>query len=97
MTRGTKREYGYIDLDYCDLEECISHLHNAFNAVPEDCRHTARFYVDYGEEYGSTYARQQIQYDRPETDDEMNKRIAQQAEWNARRIAQAKQLLGITE
>lgn len=95
MTRSTTRESTYVDLDYCNLEQCISNLTEAFNRVPESCRETARFYCDYGEEYGSSYARQMIQYERPETDDEMNRRIETSKRYEAQRIEAAKKLLGI--
>ena len=93
--RGTKQEEVYIDLDYCNLEECITHLNNAFNEVPKEGRESAKFLVEYGEEYGSAYTKQKIIYSRPETDVEMNKRIAQQEAWELRKIADAKKLLGI--
>lgn len=97
MERGTKTETVYVDLDYCNLENCIKNLKEAFDKVPEEFRGSAIFYIDYGEEYGSPYARQQIEYQRPETDKEFNQRRAWKENYEARRIADAKRLLGIKE
>lgn len=97
MERSTKTETVYIDLDYCNLEDCIKNLKEAFDKVPEKLRDSARFHIDYGEEYGSPYAHQQIEYQRPETDEEFNQRKAWKENWEARRIADAKRILGIKE
>jgi hypothetical protein len=97
MTRQTVSEVLNADIDDYNLKDCITTLTKAFNSVPEECRNSARFHVDYGEEYGSVYAHQEISYQRPETDDEMAKRIKQR-EWREERaISNAKRLLGIKE
>jgi len=95
MTRSTVRELVYIDLDYLKLPDCITALNKAFSRVPEDCRADAYFFVEHGEEYGSSYIRQNICYSRPETDDEMAKRVKLEEHWEASRIAAAKRLLGL--
>ena len=47
-------------------------------------------------EYGESYPRMRVYYERDETDEEFAVRKKNQDDWEARRIADAKRVLGIT-
>ena len=95
--RSTVRVPIYIDIDGLKFEDVISQLTNAFNSVPEQYRKTAYVSLDVYESYGDVTLDQFVVYHRDETDEEMNARIKRENDWEARRIADAKKLLGIKE
>ena len=70
-------------------DKLVELLDAEIEALPEDQRASARFEIDeYGYAYDdNTYYALFIKWNRPETDEEEQKRKAQEAEWKAQQAA----------
>ena len=61
-----------------DANEFIAWLVEKINSIPEEHRATAKIEIDTTSSYGDTYANLAIKYNRPETDEEEERREGQE-------------------
>ena len=61
-----------------NFQQAIAWLQEKFDSIPAEYRETATIEIDSGTYYDSTYSSLEIEYFRPETDEEMNSRVANQ-------------------
>lgn len=88
--RQTKGDKKYIDVNWLHPIIVVENIKTSFEELPEEARLSAKMVLEQ-EEYEDSY-QLYLHYDRPETDDEMNKRLKNEEQQKKYRLAEYKQL-----
>lgn len=81
MTKRVKFEREFLAVDSASIEEVIENLQEFLNNAPEDSREGA--FLDFA--HGDDYLECTMTYQRLETDEEYNARLAQEKRWEEQR------------